>query len=580
VIRNLQAVPNRLMAECYRNKRLALNTAGVSVVKMKKPVSQQGPAPGQGGAIKIERDVPITMRDDVRLFANVYQPDDGVPHPVVLSVTPYGKDMMPDRLPIFFMRLAGVNFGRLECSRLAGFESPDPVFWVGAGYNVVQADVRGMNKSEGHAGVLTPTDAQDYAELIEWCARQQWSTGAVGLCGVSFLAMSQWCVAALRPRALKAIIPWEGVTDLLREYAYQDGVRESGFIRVWWNVRMKRRHNRRFAMAENFLRERDARPFDDDWWASKRPALGEIDVPALVCASWSDQGLHTRGSLLGFEGIGSEQKWLFTHGRRKWETFYSEEARTTQRRFFDRFLKEEANGWEEVPRVRLEVRRSLNQWTVREESGWPLENVTFAPLYLDSASGTLETQPPVKEHHARYATSPRGSPDRASFTYRFSAETELTGTMALKLWVSTSEGTDLDLFVKLRKLDAAGQEVFFYGYNGFEKDGVAKGWLRASHRALDLLRSRPGMPVHTHLVAEPVARDEIVPVEIEILASSTLFEAGASLGVDVLGHDADRYPAFSHRPTVNHGWHTIYTGGIHDSHLLIPVVDRPGHSAS
>jgi predicted acyl esterase len=525
--------------------------------------------------VKLERDVAIVLRDGVRLFANVYRPDDGAPHPVVLSVTPYGKDNTPDRFSMFFMRLAGVRFGKLQCSRWTGFESPDPAFWVDAGYAVVQADVRGMHASEGHAGAWTPNDAHDYAELIEWCSRQPWSTGDIGLCGVSYLAMSQWTAAALRPPALKAMIPWESATDVLRELGYQDGVRESGFVTVWWNVRMKRGRNKRFAMAEDFLRERDARPFDDDWWASKRPAFDAIEIPALVCANWSDHGLHTRGSLLGFEGMRSEQKWLFTHGRRKWETFYGEEARTTQLRFFDRFLKGEANGWDDTPRVRLEVRESLKRWTVRPETGWPLADVTYTPMYLSAATGALDTEPLTEASVVRYATAQGASPDRASFRYRFDTQTELTGSMTLKLWVSTSAGTDLDLFVKLRKFDSAGREVFFYGYNGFAKDGVAKGWLRVSHRATDPQRSRPGMPWHSHLCAQAVRPDEIVPVEIEVLASSTLFEAGAALRVDVLGRDADKYPAFAHRPTVNLGRHSIHTGGAYDSHLLMPVVGGP-----
>src|SRR5262249_36102384 len=150
---------------------------------------------------------------------------------------------------------------------------------------------------------LTDDDARDYFELIEWAARQPWSTGMVGLIGVSYLAMSQWRVAALRPPSLKAIVPWEGVTDLLRELGYQDGVLETDFIHQWWRFRMQRGHNRRFAMAEDFPRERDNRPLDDAWWERKRPDLAAIDVPALVCASWSDHGLHTRGSLDGFERI-------------------------------------------------------------------------------------------------------------------------------------------------------------------------------------------------------------------------------------------------------------------------------------
>jgi predicted acyl esterase len=54
-------------------------------------------------------------------------------------------------------------------------------------------------------------------------------------------------------------------------------------------------------------------------------------VPALVCAGWSDHGLHTRGSLEGYGRIASKERWLFTHGRRKWETFYSSEAREPKR---------------------------------------------------------------------------------------------------------------------------------------------------------------------------------------------------------------------------------------------------------
>ncbi len=87
-------------------------------------------------------------------------------------------------------------------------------------------------------------------------------------------------------------------------------------------------------------------------------------------------------------------------------------------------------------------------------------------------------------------------------------------------------------------------------------------------------RSRPGMPWHSHIKAEPVQPGEIVPVEIEILASSTIFEAGSTLHVDIFGHDADRYPAFRHEPTVNLGWHTIYSGATYNSLLLIPIVNR------
>jgi hypothetical protein len=513
------------------------------------------------------------MSDGVQLMANVFRSFEPRRSPVLMSVTPYGKDTLPDRRGMLLMRLAGTRFGQLDCSTWTGFEAPDPLFWVRAGYTVVQADVRGMHRSEGHASVLSDRDAQDYCELIEWAANQSWSTGAVGLLGVSYLAMSQWRVAALQPPSLRAICPWEGVTDLLRELSYQDGVPETGFVGVWWRFRMQPGHNKRFPMSENFPADRDQHPFDDAYWEAKRPALERIEVPALVCASWSDHGLHTRGSLIGFERIASTQKWLYTHGGRKWETFYSPKAREVQRRFFDHFLKGESNGWETTPRVRLAVRRGRSVYDVRPETEWPLQEVRHVPLYLDAVTGTLVPELPANEGVVQY--DPRGGArDRARFVYRFEQETELTGSMTLSVWVSTSEGDDLDLFVLLRKFDAAGKEVFFYGYNGFAYDGVAKGWLRVSHRELDPKLSRPGRAFHTHKRSLPVQHGEVVPVEIEVLAGSTCFEVGTRLCVEVLGHDAAKYPAFKHGRSVNRGTHAIHTGGRYPSALLAPFVTR------
>ena len=250
-------------------------------------------------------------------------------------------------------------------------------------------------------------------------------------------------------------------------------------------------------MREDFPADRDRHPFDDAYWASKRPELERIQLPALVCAGWGDQGLHTRGSLEGFKHIGSRQKWLFTHGRRKWETFYSREAKDYQRRFLDHFLKGEPNGWENTPPVRLEVRQDRTRHAVRSELGWPLQDLEYRPLYLDANDSMLH--PVARRDAGEMAYESQIRTSRASFIYRFQDEAELTGGMSLKLWVSTTEGEDLDLFVLLRKFEASGREVCFSGYNGYAKDGVAKGWLRVSHRGLHEELSRPGQPVHAHL---------------------------------------------------------------------------------
>jgi uncharacterized protein len=519
------------------------------------------------GEMIFTNDIAVPMRDGTRLMANVFRPAGAARVPVIMSVTPYGKDKLPDRLGMFFMRLAGVRFGAIKVSRYTGFEAPDPLYWAQHGYAVLLADIRGMHKSEGRAGVLTAQDAEDYYDLIEWTAAQPWCDGGVALSGVSYLAMSQWGVAALKPPHLKAIIPWEGVSDLYREFAFHGGIPETGFIPIWWKNRMERGRNKEFPFAEDFLTEIENHPQADAYWAEKQTPLEAIEVPALVCASWSDQGLHTRGSFEGFARIGSPLKWLYTHGRKKWETYYDEDALTTQKRFLDHFLKSADNGWRETPRIRIEVRSAYYQHRLRDEAQWPLAETRLAPLYLDAASGALRPSALATEVLADYASAS----GRAVFSLTFAEAVEFSGETKLRLWVSTSEGDDLDLFVVLRKFNPRGREVFFCGYNGWEKDAVAKGWLRVSHRALDPAKSRPSRPYHRHDKLEKLAPGEIVPVEIEILPSSTWFEPGSRLELSVQGKDAAKYPAFKHGKRVNRGMHMIHTGGRYDSHLLMPV---------
>jgi uncharacterized protein len=315
---------------------------------------------------------------------------------------------------------------------MTGFESPDPVYWVQQGYAVLQADVswHAQIGREGNAGVLRQWDAEDYFDLIEWTASQPWCTGRVGLIGVSYLTMSQWYVAALKPPHLCAMVPWEGVTDLYRELAFHGGIPKTRFVPVW-SMRLKLGRNRRFPPAEDFLAETEAHPLDDACWALKRAVLENIEVQALVCANWSDHGLHTRGSIEGFERISSRQKWLFTHGRKKWETFYSEEALAWQKQFMDHFLRVVDNRMDRVPKVRLEVQKPYYQQEVRSEQSWPHASVQPALLYLCANTGSLQKEPVACEGKVQYRPASRGS--KAAFSLRVERAIELIGSKRLKL---------------------------------------------------------------------------------------------------------------------------------------------------
>jgi len=165
---------------------------------------------------------------------------------------------------------------------------------------------------------------------------------------------------------------------------------------------------------------------------------------------------------------------------------------------------------------------------------------------------------------------------RAAFDLRFEAATEVVGGMKLKVWMSTPDAQDMDVFVAVQKLDAYGDVTGFPFYAVFEDGPVALGWLRASHRELDRERSRPWQPVLAHRRELLLAAGQIVPLEVEILPSGTLFRPGETLRLVIQGRDIYRYPRpliqAWHEDTVNRGPHVIHAGGEFDSHLLVPVV--------
>ncbi len=523
-----------------------------------------------------EKDVWIATRDGTRLSANVFRPAAPGEYPVVMAFTAYDKNKGPDRYPKLLRNSLKPDFdlGSFSVSEWTSWEGPDPAFWVPNGYVVVYVDSRGFASSEGDPSTLSTRDREDFYDAIEWAGTQDWSNGNVGLNGVSYLAISQWVAASGNPPHLKAIIPWEGQSDPYREVLYHGGIPEIAFTSFW--IRKMRAGSNGAPLPHptlfNFAHRRPSLMR----WVQQRPSttsgidLPAIKVPALIAATWSDQGLHTRGSFEGYKRIASEQKWIFTHGRAKWDVYYSDEALAYQKDFFDHFLKGEDNGFDERPRVRLEVRVGLREYQVHYADDWPVPGTEYRPLYLD-ANGTLAASTPgeagTNSYHSDYS--------RAEFSHTFAEDTEITGNMKLKLFVSTDEGDDMDLFVGIRKLNAAGREVTFYAKTGYTKGPVAMGWLRVSQRALDEERSTPWQPVLTHDEKLPVERGSIIPVEIEILPSSALFRAGETLRLVVQGRDLFEHPALAHGYPVNRGNHTIHSGGEYDSHLLVPVVPRP-----
>lgn len=519
--------------------------------------------------LMVNRNVGICMRDDVVLRANVYRPHGPGPFPVILAAHPYGKDRLPKRkwgrwsINPQFRALR--QTAPIEISSETSWEAPDPAWWVAQGYAVVNADLRGAGASDGVGALLSDQEGRDVYDLIEWAGVQSWSTGNVGMLGVSYLALSQFKAAALHPPSLKAICPWEGFTDAYCDLFTPGGIAEKGFSRIW--VAIVKRVMR---TSEDVGKLRRAHPLRDQWWQSLVPDLARITVPMLVCASFSDNNLHSRGSFRAFEKVSATEKFVYTHRGGKWATFYSDEARRAQLAFFDHYLKQ--RDVPKPPPVRLEVREQREVITqVRTEREWPLLRTQWGDLYL-AGNGYLDTAAPKVDGSVTFHTRRRA----AAFTFPVQSDLELTGPMSLALWVSVDGADDVALFVGVEKW-VGRKWVSFEGSYGFGRDRVTTGWQRASLREIDTERSTTYEPVHTFRRHQLLSPGEVVPVEVALGPSATVFHAGDRIRLLVAGRQlGPRNPLFGAFParyaSSPSARCALYWGPQRPARLRVPVI--------
>jgi hypothetical protein len=519
----------------------------------------------------IERNVAVPLRDGVNIFVDVFRPSDGRPAAPIIGWTPYGKHQ--NGRPIFDAN-PGCGVTQEMVSKYATFEGPDPAYWVPRGYAVINADIRGLWRSEGDATFVSPEEARDFYDLIEWAGVQTWSSGKVGLSGVSYLAVTQWRVAALRPPHLAAINPWEGWTDTYRELVRHGGIPDTWF---WWNCIVDAWGNSS-TRIEDLRKETTEHPLFDAFWESKRADLEEIVIPAFVVACWADQGLHLRGTLEGFRRMASTDKWLLVHGRKKWAHYYTPAHVAQLNAFFDHFLKGQGPRppW---AKARLEVRERYFEGATRDFNDWPVPQTEYVRLHLDAATRSLSRTPAKTVGTASYSACGSGSEEqRAVFEIAFDRPTSLVGHMKLHLLVSTDEADDMDIFVGAYKCDADGRQTPMVFYSFFGDGPIALGWLRASHREQDPKRSQEHQPVLLHQREMKLTPGMAYPVDIELWPSGTAFAAGERLRLVVQGTDLQKYSKtrdaiyFRHEASVNAGQHRIHTGEPDSSYLLVPVV--------
>jgi len=528
--------------------------------------------------IVLEKDVAVTLRDGVTIYVDVLRPAGPGKVPVIVAWSPYGKGQGTSASVLGVFGLVGLDNGIV--SGLEKFEGPDPAYWCAQGYAICNPDVRGVADSEGDSVLWDRQEGRDCHDLIEWLAVQEWCTGKVAMSGTSYLAVAQWFTAAEQPPHLAAINPWEGVSDVYRDLVMRGGMPDIGFAKqlqdnsFWGNQRQ-----------EDIVTEAERYPLVNDLWEDKIPRFERITVPAYVVASYSNT-LHTAGTFRAWRRMASPEKWLRIHNSQEWPDYYDEANREDLRRFFDRYLKGEDNGWEQTPRVRYCVLDLQGgDRVIIPADQFPPTAVTSTRYYLDGRARALVATAPPDEVPAVYNFG--SNPDVVSFVTRFEQETVLVGYPKARLWVEARGADDLDVFVLVQKLDAYGtplqqftvpnqgalvQDLTERGASILRYKG-SDGRLRVSARHLDETLSTDSVPAHSFDRIEKLSPGEIVEIEIDLLPIGLAFYAGEQLRFVISGRPilGPMMPGIGDYTPLNSGQHIIHTGGEHASYLQLPV---------
>ncbi|WP_280481035.1 CocE/NonD family hydrolase [Nocardia cyriacigeorgica] len=405
-------------------------------------------------AVHIDWDVPITMSDGTVLKANVYRPADAngpvsEPLPTVVNITPYTKLMQnlidsAIATPVLYdvlVRLAKMvdlsAFGFQGLSDLlqtvpAGmgriFAGVDRKL-IQSGYTMVVVDARGTGFSQGVWDVFGPREQKDAAEIVDWAGAQPWSTGKVGMTGVSYCAINQLHAAQQGPESLAAIFPVDPGNDLLHDIANTGGAFGAGFLAPWLaNVNMTKLLP---DLVSIFSGKFDWKWFDDrvtsplvmidalfgyllslnpemmpqstkDLMTADAPryqawlgGVDKIEVPTFMVGSWYDLFAYSEVKAFNNIPLPPEQKKLLMgdgyHGTplgRNGEPGTPPRLDVLQRAWFDKWLKGIDNGIDDYDPYTLF--QQGGGWTSTDR--FPRPEADYRRMYLSPvSSGTTVT---------------------------------------------------------------------------------------------------------------------------------------------------------------------------------------------
>jgi uncharacterized protein len=584
------------------------------------PPSDYDRAPTYDKMIR-ERDVFVPMRDGAKLCVDVYRPATDEKLPALLAFAIYNKDFQgPDVAEALPPQPAWTPLwtGPLEAG--------DTHFLVSRGYVHVIGSPRGVGKSEGRG-----SREFDSYDLIEWIAAQPWCDGNVGMVGISGFGAEQFHVAKQQPPHLKAIFPFDprgayGVLGGFRE-EYPGGVihlfrylvghfaamhQQRGAPatlpeprETYWRAAMANPDYRMYPNILNLVAQKGQHmppyfellidPYDKEEVIQRSEAdLARIKVPFYTGSGWYGYTYktHLNGAQNYFAKINAPKKLMFTgpaHLERPFRSFHHEILK-----WYDHWLKGIDTGIMREPPVKFWV-MGENKWRYADD--WPLRETQWTKLYLrnwerlSAESFTAGSVDQFTPPDAFVQMPPSQTNTIAKLRYLSEPlpdDVLIAGPSVLNLFAEIDQ-EDTNWIVVLKDV---GPDVSVMSVREGERElpqnlherEITRGWLKASHRALDPERSKPWKPWHklTRAAQKPVTPGEITEYAIEIMATANLFRRHHRICLEIMSLDLPTGVAGAtnaeyvpyHICSAKTVLHKIYHDLNRPSHLLLPVISN------
>jgi hypothetical protein len=336
-------------------------------------------------------------------------------------------------------------------------------------------------------------------------------------------------------------------------------------------------------------------PFDkQETIDAAESAIEQIKVPSYTGAGWYayTYKTHLNGAQNYFERLRAPKKLMFAgpaHLERPFHSLHGEMLR-----WYDNWLKNIDTGIMDEPAVRYWV-MGANEW--RSGSDWPLPETQWTKFYLNSWE-RLQTAPftPSSADDEippdAFVQMPPTQTNRIDklryLTEPLPEDLLIAGPAVLNLFAEIDQDDtnwivslkDVGPDVSVRTVREGEREI---SHDLTERE-ITRGWLKASHRALDSKRSKPWRPWHplTRAAQRKITPGAVENYAIEIMATANLFRRGHRICLEIMSADmptgvggatnAEYVP--NHICSSKTTLHKAYHDARRPSHLLLPVIPQ------